>query len=58
MKACKGFKLNTAQTGCIDINECENKLVYQQYCDAFKIIAYLWSFLYDLINRLGVCLYR
>ena len=51
MKAFKGFKLNTAQTGCIDINECENKLGYQQYCDAFKTIAYLWrSFLHDLIN--------
>ena len=51
MKACKGFKLNTAQTGCIDINQCENKVGYQQYRNAFKTIAYFRrSFLHDLIN--------
>ena len=26
MKASKGYKLNAGKTGCIDVNECEEKL--------------------------------
>ena len=26
MKASKGYKLNDIKTGCIDVNECEEKL--------------------------------
>ena len=30
MKASKGYKLNAGKTGCIDVNECEEKLGCQE----------------------------